>query len=179
MNGADELLTPRLRLRLWREQDGRGLVAINRDPEVTKFLNSPVDEAATEAFLGKTVRHWEEHGFGHFALEARDGPLAGRLVGFVGVAYPTFMPPLADRPELGWRLAPDAWGQGLATEAALAARDDAFDRLGLPELISIIHPENVRSRRVAEKVGMRVEGRVHNDLYGRDVEVWSLSSHIR
>ena len=70
------------------------------------------------------------------------------------------MPELAHRPEFGWRLARGAWGRGLATEAAGAARDDAFERLGLPELISIIHPENERSRRVATKLGMTIEGEV-------------------
>jgi RimJ/RimL family protein N-acetyltransferase len=56
----------------------------------------------------------------------------------------------------------------------LAVRDDAFDRLGLAELISIIDPHNTRSRRVAEKLGMRIEG--HDALHGRTVEVWGLSA---
>lgn len=169
------LLTPRLRLRRWRQADREAMAAINRDPEVTEFLNRPVDEAATLAFLAKTEEHWREHGFGHCALEAREGPLASQLLGFVGVAYPTFLPPLAERPELGWRLARPAWGQGFATEAALAARDDALTRLALPELISIIHPENRRSQRVAEKVGMSVEQRLFHGPLGRDVEVWALA----
>ncbi len=166
------LLTPRLRLRRWRQGDREAMATINRDPQVTEFLNRPVDEAATLAFFAKTEEHWAEHGFGHCALEARAGPLAGQLLGFVGVAYPTFLPPLAERPELGWRLARAAWGQGFATEAALAARDDALGRLALPELISIIHPENQRSRRVAAKVGMSVEQRLYYEPLGRDVEVW-------
>lgn len=173
MEGDTVLLTPRLRLRRWRASDREAMAAINRDPEVTEFLNRPVDEAATRAFLAKTEEHWAEHGFGHCALEAREGPLADQLLGFVGVAYPTFLPPLAERPELGWRLARAAWGQGFATEAALAARDDARGRLALPELISIIHPENQRSQRVATKVGMSVEQRLYFEPLGRDVEVWS------
>ena len=77
-------------------------------------------------------------------------------------------------PELGWRLARSAWGRGLATEAAAAARDDAFERLGLPELISIIHPENERSKRVAVKLGMRMRGEITNPVFGIDVGVWEL-----
>ena len=169
---GDELLTPRLRLRRWRQEDREPLVAINRDPEVTEFLNRPVGEAETQRFLTKTVAHWEEHGFGHYALELREGPEAGQLIGFAGVAYPTFLPAVAHRPELGWRLARPAWGQGLATEAALAARDDAFRRLGFGELISIIHPGNRRSQRVAEKLGMRIEGQVRHAGLGRDVDIW-------
>jgi len=94
----------------------------------------------------------------------------------VGAAYPTFLPELAARPELGWRLAREAWGRGLAAEAAGAAREDAFARLGLSELISIIHPENRRSRRLAAKLGMVVERQVHNPVLGREVDVWRLAA---
>jgi RimJ/RimL family protein N-acetyltransferase len=174
--GVDELLTPRLRLRRWGEDDGEAMAVVNRDPEVTEFLNQPVDREATERFLAKTLAHWRQHGFGHWALELREGPRAGELIGFTGVAYPTFLPPVAHRPEIGWRLARPAWGRGLATEAALAVREDALDRLGLEELISIIHPENLRSRRVAEKLGMRIERQVHHEGLGRDVDVWVLAA---
>jgi RimJ/RimL family protein N-acetyltransferase len=171
-----ELLTPRLRLRPWRPDDEAAMAAINRDPEVARFLNRPVDEAAIAAFHGVVVTHWERHGFGFFALESREPQLRGRFLGFAGVAHPDFFPALAARPELGWRLDRAAWGRGLATEAAGAARDDAFARLGLPELISIVHPENVRSRRVAAKLGMAVEGQVHNPVLDRAVDVWRLSA---
>ena len=65
-------------------------------------------------------------------------------------------------------------GHGYATEAALAARDDAFTRLALPELISIIHPANVRSQRVAAKAGMTIERQVFNEFLDRDVDVWQM-----
>jgi RimJ/RimL family protein N-acetyltransferase len=148
--------------------------AINSDPAVTEFLNRHMDAAATAAFLGRTEAHWAEHGFGHWAVEPAAGPLAGAMIGFVGVAYPTFLPELATRPELGWRLVSSAWGSGYATEAALAARDDAFDRLDLPELISIIHSDNDRSRRVAAKVGMTIERQIPNPVTNREVDVWQV-----
>ena len=171
---SGEIRTERLLLRSWRESDREPMAAINRDPEVTEFLNRPIDEATMAAFLDRTFEHWREHGFGHFALELAEGPRAGETIGFCGVAFPTFLPAVAERPELGWRLARSAWGGGYATEAARAARHDAFERLGLEELISIIHPDNPRSRRVAEKLGMAIEGRVHNDVFGRDVDIWRL-----
>ena len=56
--------------------------------------------------------------------------------------------------QIGWHVRRDLWGQGLATEAALACRDYAFDRLGRSALSALIQPENTVSRRVAEKIGM-------------------------
>jgi RimJ/RimL family protein N-acetyltransferase len=171
---SDALRTERLILRRWRPEDAAPMTAINSDPAVTEFLNRRMDAAATAAFLDRTQAHWAEHGFGHWAVEPLAGPLAGEMIGFVGVAYPTFLPELATRPELGWRLSSSAWGHGFATEAALAARDDAFTRLALPELISIVHPDNIRSRRVASKAGMTIERQTPNPVIGRDVDIWRL-----
>lgn len=123
----------------------------------------PQTRAETAALLARVHAHWEVHGFGLWAVERDD-----RLIGFAGVAYAAFIPELARRTELGWRLERASWGQGLATEAAVAARDDALGRLGLPELISIIDPGNVRSKRVAAKVGM-----VHA-VHLRGLEIWRL-----
>jgi RimJ/RimL family protein N-acetyltransferase len=64
----------------------------------------------------------------------------------------------------------------LATEAAVAVREDAFERLGLDELISIIHPDNAASKRVATKVGMRIEGTIHHSGLDREVDVWQLTA---
>jgi RimJ/RimL family protein N-acetyltransferase len=172
----DTLTTSRLTLRRWRPEDAAAMTAIDSDPAVTRYLNRRVDAAAAAAFAASAAEHWERHGFGFYALELREPPDAGRFVGFAGVAYPAFLPALAHRPELGWRLARDVWGRGLATEAARAARDDAFQRLELAELISIIHPENRRSQRVAAKLGMTRAEHVHNPLLGRDVEVWRLAA---
>jgi RimJ/RimL family protein N-acetyltransferase len=167
--------TDRLLLRRWRPDDEPKLAAINRDPEVTRYLNrATADEHAIREFFSRIDEHWREHGFGFFALEVTSGEpdLNGRMIGFAGVAYPNFLPELAERPELGWRLARDAWGRGLAYEAASAARDHALRETGLEELISIIHPENQRSRRLAQRLGMELERLVHNPNIGRDVELW-------
>ncbi len=152
------------------------MAAINRDPEVTRFLNRPVDEQAVTAFFGAMVEHWDVHGFGLFAVESCEADRSGAFLGFVGVGFPTFLPEVSMRPELGWRLKRTAWGRGLATEAATAARDDAFGRLGMRELISIIHPSNTRSQTVASKLGMSVEGQVLNPVIDRQVDVWQLDA---
>jgi RimJ/RimL family protein N-acetyltransferase len=169
---GEALRTERLLLRRWRPEDAEPMAAINTDPAVTEFLNQSTDPAVVAGFLDRKAEHWDEHGFGHWAVEPVAGPLAGEMIGFVGVAYPIFLPELADRPELGWRLASSSWGHGYATEAALAARDDAFTRLALPELISIIHPDNTRSRRVATKLAMTLERQIPNPFVARDVDIW-------
>jgi RimJ/RimL family protein N-acetyltransferase len=172
---SPQLRTRRLLLRGWRDEDEAAMAAINSDPEVMRMLNRRVDAQAVAAFLPRAHAHWREHGFGWFAVEGREGEVRGELIGFVGVAYPTFLPELAARPELGWRLAPRAWGRGLATEAARAAAEDAFSRIGLSELISIIHPRNARSQRVASKLGMTIERLIENPLHGEHVNVWTLA----
>jgi RimJ/RimL family protein N-acetyltransferase len=176
MDGEPILRTPRLALRRWQPGDEVALASIDADPEVARYLNPPLPPAAD--FIGRSMEHWEKHGFGFFAVELREDPGPGRFIGFVGLGYPAFLPELARRPELGWRLARDSWGRGLATEAAVAARDDAFGRLGLDELISIIHPDNAASRRVATKVGMRIEGPVKHAGLDRDVDVWHLKAPV-
>jgi len=170
---ASPICTERLMLRRWRADDEEAMVAINGDPEVTRYLNRPVDAAAVRSFLSASSAHWARHGFGPWALEGRSAPLRGRLLGFAGVAFPTFLPEIAHRPELGWRLARDVWGRGLATEAAAAALEDARRRVGLRELIAIIHPDNRRSQRVARKLGMSLERSVHNPVLARNVDLWS------
>lgn len=169
-----ELRTKRLHLRPWRDSDLEPLLEINSHPDVHEFLSRIPDRAATAELIASARRHWDEHRFGFFALEPLSGPLAGELIGFCGVHHPTFIPAVADRTELGYRLARPAWGHGFATEAALACRDDAFYRVGLPELIALIDPANTRSARVAEKVGMTPGDPVRNPLTGTDVTVWSL-----
>jgi RimJ/RimL family protein N-acetyltransferase len=174
MGEADELLTARLRLRRWRAADEAPMATINRDPEVTRFLNRPVDPSATAAFCALVADHWATHGYGLWAVESREPAHLGRFLGFVGVAHPTFIPELAERLEIGWRLARPAWGRGLATEAAVAARDHAFATLPIAELISVIHPENARSQRVAAKLGMHPRERAYNPLIRRAIEVWQM-----
>jgi RimJ/RimL family protein N-acetyltransferase len=171
---ASELRTGRLLLRRWRPEDEAPMAAVNRDPEVARYLNRPVDDAAVRDFHGAMVDHWEQHGFGAWAVEVVDGgPLHGQMIGFVGLAYPPpFLAGVEGRPELGWRLARSSWGLGYATEAAVRARDDALGRLGATDLMSIIHPENERSQRVARKLGMHVGFTIHNPLIDRVVDVW-------
>lgn len=172
---AAELQTERLLLRRWRPEDEAPMIAINRDPEVVRYLNRPIDEAAVTGFYGEMLGHWERHGFCYYALESTEPGSRGALFGFAGFAYlPAFFSHLTDAPELGWRLAPGAWGRGLATEAARAALAVGLEARPDVEVISVIHPENARSQSVAAKLGMRHDRTVLNPLLEIDTQVWAL-----
>jgi RimJ/RimL family protein N-acetyltransferase len=95
--------------------------------------------------------HFGQHGFGLWATELSG---SDQFIGYIGLAIPRFHAVFTPCVEIGWRLARAHWGQGLATEGARAAARFAFDRLGLPEVVSFTVPSNVRSRRVMEKLGM-------------------------
>ena len=157
------LETERLLLRPWRPaEDLDALAAINADPDVMRFVapNRPLTRAETAGQLERFVAHWERHGFGLWAVVPRDGD--GRAIGFAGLAIPSFLPQILPAVEVGWRLASGSWGRGYATEAARASVAFGFERLGLRSIVSVIEPGNVRSLRVAEKLGMRpAPDRVH------------------
>jgi RimJ/RimL family protein N-acetyltransferase len=175
--GTGELRTGRVLLRRWRPQDEPEMARINRHPEVGRYLNRPVDEPAVAAFYALMTGHRDRHGFGPWALESLEPASRGQFIGFAGLAFvPPFLADAGPAPELGWRLDPDHWGRGLATEAATAARDDAFTRLALPEVISVIHPGNTRSQRVAVKLGLTRARPVRNPVLGIDVDVWQLTA---
>jgi RimJ/RimL family protein N-acetyltransferase len=170
-----ERRTERLLLRRWQPGDADEMARINRHPEVGRYLNRPVDDAAVAAFHGLMIAHWDSHGFGPWALESLEPATRGRLLGFAGLAFPPpFLAAAGPAPELGWRLDPACWGQGLATEAAIAARDHAFTALALPEVISIIHPANTRSQRVAAKLGMTRSRQIDNPALGIKTDIWHL-----
>lgn len=156
------LTTSRLILRAFRPDDWDDYAEMMADIEVQRFLAGRAfsrDESWTSmaTFLGS----WELRGHGMFAVEH-----AGRFIGRVGIYHPPDWP----EPELGWSIAAPAWGQGFATEAAAAIRAWAFSTFGWPRLVSYIHADNVRSQRVALKLGAVRDGPV--TLRGTAVEQW-------
>ncbi len=145
--------TERLTLRGWRDDDLDALAAMNADPEVMRYIldGSVRSREKSAEGLQKMMRHWPEHGFGLFAVEVRE---TGALIGWAGLAVPDFLPEVLPAVEIGWRLNRQSWGHGYATEAAAAALRFGFEEAGLDRIISIRHPENTRSARVMEKLGL-------------------------
>jgi RimJ/RimL family protein N-acetyltransferase len=142
-----ELRTERLILRRWRDGDREPFARMNADPEVMRHMIRPLTRGESDAFVDRIERHFEERGYGLWAVEV---PGEAPFIGYVGLQVPTFMP----SPEIGWRLDTPFWGRGYATEAARAALRDAFDRAGVPEVISFTTPFNVKSIAVMERLGM-------------------------
>jgi len=151
MPGAD-LVTPRLRLRRWRPDDLEPFAALNADPEVMEHFPSMLSREETAAAVSRVEKHFEDRGYGFWAVEA---PGQAPFIGFIGLLVPAFEASFTPCVEIGWRLARSWWGKGLATEGARAALAYGFERLGLDEIVSFTVPSNVRSRRVMEKLGMR------------------------
>jgi RimJ/RimL family protein N-acetyltransferase len=106
---------------------------------------------ASDALAERIEAHWGEHGFGLWAVEV---PGVAPFAGFVGLSIPGFEAPFTPCVEIGWRLAAPCWGRGYASEAARAALGFGFEELGLAEIVSFTTPDNLRSRRVMEKLGM-------------------------
>ena len=149
---AVELRTSRLLLRPWRDEDIAAFVEMSSDPLVMEYL-LPLSERglSAEAWVARARAHWEEHGFGQWVVEL---PGAASFIGVVGLGVVSYQAPFTPAVEVAWRLARPYWGQGYATEAARAALDYGFSKLGLSEIVALTVPANQRSRRVMEHLGM-------------------------
>ena len=145
------LTTARLRLRPWRQDDLAPFAALNADPQVMQFFPKALTRAESDATAGRIRDHFARHGFGFWAVEA---PGVASLVGFVGLAVPSFEAHFTPCVEIGWRLAREHWGRGYATEAAAAALAFGFRDLKLDEIVAFTVPANLPSRRVMDRLGM-------------------------
>lgn len=148
---AVELRTERLWLRQWREEDREAFRAMNADARVMEFMPKMLTAKESDALVDRMARHFEEHGFGGFAVEVQE---CGRFAGFIGLAIPRFEAAFMPAVEIGWRLGVDLWGRGLATEGAKEVVRFAFEDVGLKDLVSFTALGNRGSRRVMEKLGM-------------------------
>lgn len=150
------LETERLRLRPFRGSDLDGYAALHADPEVLRYLGcgpEPWDRGRCWRHMAFLMGHWPLAGLGVWAVEHKE---TGAFLGKIGFAEPAGWPGL----ELSWALARPFWGHGYATEGARAALAHAFDVCRKERLISLIHPDNRASIRVAERLGQRLQGRI-------------------
>ncbi|WP_042364034.1 GNAT family N-acetyltransferase [Streptacidiphilus neutrinimicus] len=150
------LTTDRLLLRPPAQEDIDPLLEMNTDPEVMRYIGDgslgPVDRESTAAIVSRAREGWARNGFGMLSVITRDG---GKYAGWVTLAVPRFLPQILPAVEIGWRFRRGFWGRGYATEAAAPLLDFAFAEAELDRVVSIRHPDNHRSGRVMEKLGLR------------------------
>lgn len=142
--------TPRTRLRSWRETDREAFAAMHADPEVMLDYGGPLSRAESDAKLDRYAVAFDQCGFCRWAIESR----GGEFLGYAGLMSSGPDHPIGARIDIGWRLVRSAWGNGYATEAARAALQDAFTRMGLTEVLSYTAPDNLRSQAVMTRLSM-------------------------
>lgn len=156
--------TRRLLLRPMEPDDLDEFAALHADPEVTRFVR-PLDDDEAKSRLERDAQEWHERGHGLLAILERKG---GAFLGRCGLKHwPQF-----DETELGWILRRDAWGHGYATEAGYACLEWGLSEFDLPYLTAMIAPDNVRSIRVAERLGFTPFR--NDELLGDPVIVYAL-----
>jgi RimJ/RimL family protein N-acetyltransferase len=162
--------TERLLLRAWSEADVEAYARMLADREVMRYMGFGLRASAKHVAaavvpalarlyarraVGFYTAHWDTHGLGHWAAEEKT---SGRMIGRIGLFR--HLDWTADRSnvEVGWFLARSAWGRGYATEGGMASLAFAFEQLGVERVISITRPDNVRSERVMQRLGMTSAG---------------------
>ncbi|MCA9733345.1 GNAT family N-acetyltransferase [candidate division KSB1 bacterium] len=143
-----QLETERLLLRQFKQEDFEEYAAMVADPETMLYVGQGKPMTRSEAWrsMAAILGHWQLRGYGLYAVIEKSSQ---RLAGRIGLLFPEGWPGI----ELGWMLAPEFRGKGFALEAAQAVQHHAFHVLQIPELISVIHPENRRSIKLAMKLG--------------------------
>ncbi len=161
------LETPRLRLRGFRPADAAPLHRILTQEGMLRYFPSPAGPSRerVEAFVRNQIDQWDAVGYAWWAVELKT---TGALLGWNGLQYL----PETRETEIGYLLDHPWWGQGLATEATRASLRYGFEDLGRQEIIGLAHPENLASRRVMEKAGMRF--RCQAEYFGMDMAKYSL-----
>lgn len=161
---AATLHTDRLRLEPYDDHHLDGLNAMNSLPEVMRFVGGQTEtREQTAAVIARAKRCWQAWGTSWWALVHLN---TGRVAGAGCVQYlrreaapPEDLDSLRHNPlEIGWRLHPDFWRQGLASEAARCMAAFAFHRFPIQELLAVRHPDNLPSGRVMDRLGMRQRG---------------------
>ncbi len=165
-----EFNTARLRLRQWKESDREAFARLNANPRVMAFFPNLLDRQTSDAIFDDLRSQIAERGWGLWAVEVLQAealqhealqPEAlqkGECIGFVGLYIPSPDLPCSPCVEISWRLLPEYWGKGYATEAARAVLQVAFETVRLPEIVSFTSLPNLPSKAVMERIGMLQDG---------------------
>ncbi len=169
----DEVLTERLRVRDFTDDDLPRLVELFDDELFWRF---PYGRGLT---AGETASWLERklaaQAAGVASPSAAEGRAGGRLLGYIALTPPDWLPEVMPSVEIGWRLEPAAWGQGLATEGAAALLGYGFETMGLSEILSIYEPDNVASGRVMGRLGIAFDHATRHPFFDRPLHVHRLT----
>lgn len=147
-----ELCTKRLRLRNWQPNDLAIFAELNADPQVMHFFPGPLDRPQSDALAARIEAHIDSRGFGPWVVERLEQP---GMIGILGLQQVLFDSAFTPAVEIGWRLLPDYWHQGLASEAGQAALRFAFEQLELPQVLAFTVPANLPSQALMQRLGMQ------------------------
>jgi RimJ/RimL family protein N-acetyltransferase len=162
------LETERLILRDFTLEDVQKVALILGDPRVMQFSPQGIlSTAETQAKIEEFIDSYQRQGFGKWAVVFKDNH---QLIGYCGIILEHIDG--VDEPEVGYRLAPAFWGQGLATEAAKAAVQYGLNQLRLPYILGIVEPANTASVKILKKLGMTYSRTTI--LYGSEVDLYRL-----
>jgi len=144
------MTTSRLLLRAFTDEDVDPLHHILGDEDVLRYFpnTDPPSRDKVQKMVSGQLKHWGEHGYGWWAVELRT---ESKFIGWCGLQYLRE----TEEVEVAYLLGKAYWGQGLATEGARASLRYGFEELGLESIVGIVHPGNVASQRVLEKLGLR------------------------
>ncbi|MCR8842652.1 GNAT family N-acetyltransferase [Paenibacillus sp. SC116] len=162
------LSTERLVLRKMTLADVGALMEISSDPEAMKYYPSTKNEQQASEWVEWTLRKYDTYGTGLWIVEDKE---TGEFLGQCGIV-PQEVNGVIEM-EIGYLFARRVWRNGYATEAALACKKYGFEQLGLKKLISFVDVNNTPSAKVAERVGMTVEKKIHK--WGKDVFVYAVT----
>ena len=159
-NNTSTLSTPHLLLRPWQAGDVQRLFSILQEPGIMQYFPKTTSppQAWVEKYIAHHASHWQEHGYGHWAVVNNQD---GQVVGWTGLEY---LPEL-NQTEIAYLLCGEVQGRGYATEAAQAALTFGFEICHLEEIIGLVHPQNAASIRVLEKCGL---------LFQDALELWGM-----
>jgi len=162
----DHFRTNRLTAKKLRDDDLADLVALHLDAEVSRYLGGVRSAETTKTYLAANMAHWDQHGFGLWALRTKDGEFAGRA----GIRH--ILVDGIDEIEIAYTFKRDLWGQGLASEIAAALTHIGLSQLALPSLIGLVFVEHGASRRVLEKSNYILEKSTTH--HGEDVVIYRI-----
>ncbi|MBP1970537.1 RimJ/RimL family protein N-acetyltransferase [Virgibacillus natechei] len=167
MENSPVLSTERLNLRKMNKNDVQHLMEIFSDPVAMKYYPSTKDEQETKKWINWTLRNYTGYGAGLWIVEEKD---TGKFLGQCGIVLQKVDGVV--EMEIGYLFARRVWGNGYATEAALACKKYGFEELGLTRMVSLIDVNNEPSIRVAERIGMKWEK--HINKWDKEIAVYSV-----